>query len=169
MKVPRDVFFVFLFHCGKWKSLTLAAGFNDLFFVRMETGEQEEYLIRFERDLMAGKDICCLTGEVKTFPKVLCRPFRMSYVGLIVCEKGSFCFDVDKKNFTARAGETVFLSEGNDFCIGELSDDLRVSMLFYRVDPIREILGSSVVAMYLYTLKSATIIQYTIKGRFMSR
>ena len=151
MKVPRDVFFVFLFHCGKWKSLTLAAGFNDLFFVRMETGEQEEYLIRFERDLMAGKDICCLTGEVKTFPKVLCRPFRMSYVGLIVCEKGSFCFDVDKKNFTARAGETVFLSEGNDFCIGELSDDLRVSMLFYRVDPIREILGSSVVAMYLYT------------------
>ena len=151
MKVPRDVFFVFLFHCGKWKSLTLAAGFNDLFFVRMETGEQEEYLIRFERDLMAGKDICCLTGEVKTFPKVLCRPFRMSYVGLIVCEKGSFCFDVDKKNFTARAGETAFLSEGNDFCIGELSDDLRVSMLFYRVDPIREILGSSVVAMYLYT------------------
>lgn len=151
MKVPRDVFFVFLFHCGKWKSLTLAAGFNDLFFVRMETGEQEEYLIRFERDLMAGKDICCLTGEVKTFPKVLCRPFRMSYVELIVCEKGSFCFDVDKKNFTARAGETVFLSEGNDFCIGELSDDLRVSMLFYRVDPIREILGSSVVAMYLYT------------------
>lgn len=151
MKVPRDVFFVFLFHCGKWKSLTLAAGFNDLFFVRMETGEQEEYLIRFERDLMAGKDICCLTGEVKTFPKVLCRPFRMSYVGLIVCEKGSFCFDVDKKNFTARAGETVFLSEGNDFCIGELSDDLRVSMLFYRVDSIREILGSSVVAMYLYT------------------
>lgn len=151
MKVPRDVFFVFLFHCGKWKSLTLAAGFNDLFFVRMETGEQEEYLIRFERDLMAGKDICCLTGEVKTFPKVLCRPFRMSYVGLIVCEKGSFCFDVDKKNFTARAGETVFLSEGNDFCIEELSDDLRVSMLFYRVDPIREILGSSVVAMYLYT------------------
>lgn len=151
MKVPRDVFFVFLFHCGKWKSLTLAAGFNDLFFVRMETGEQEEYLIRFERDLMAGKDICCLTGEVKTFPKVLCRPFRMSYVGLIVCEKGSFCFDVDKKNFTARAGETVFLSEGNDFCIGELSGDLRVSMLFYRVDPIREILGSSVVAMYLYT------------------
>ena len=102
MKAPRDVFFVFLFHCGKWKSLTLAAGFNDLFFVRMETGEQEEYLIRFERDLMAGKDICCLTGEVKTFPKVLCRPFRMSYVGLIVCEKGSFCFDVDKKNFTAR-------------------------------------------------------------------
>ena len=151
MKAPRDVFFVFLFHCGKWKSLTLAAGFNDLFFVRMETGEQEEYLIRFERDLMAGKDICCLTGEVKTFPKILCKPFLMNYVGLIVCEKGYFCFDVDKKKFTARAGETVFLSEGNSFSIGELSDDLCVSILFYHIDPIREILGSSIVAMYLYT------------------
>lgn len=150
MKVPRDVFFVFLFHCGKWKSLTLVADFN-FSFMGMDAKEQEMCLTRFERDLMAGKDICCLTGEVKTFPKVLCRPFRMSYVGLIVCEKGSFCFDVDKKNFTARAGETVFLSEGNNFSIGELSDDLRVSMLFYHVDPIREILGSSIVAMYLYT------------------
>jgi AraC family transcriptional activator of pobA len=75
----------------------------------------------------------------------------MNYVGLIVCEKGYFCFDVDKKKFTARAGETVFLSEGNNFSIGELSDDLRVSILFYHIDPIREILGSSIVAMYLYT------------------
>ena len=72
-------------------------------------------------------------------------------MGLIVCEKGYFCFDVDKKKFTARAGETVFLSVGNNFSIGELSDDLRVSILFYHIDPIREILGSSIVAMYLYT------------------
>ncbi len=81
----------------------------------------------------------------------MCKPFLMNYVGLIVCEKGYFCFDVDKKKFTARAGETVFLSEGNNFSIGELSDDLCVSILFYHIDPIREILGSSIVAMYLYT------------------
>lgn len=120
-------------------------------FMGMDAKEQEMCLTRFERDLMAGKDICCLEGEVKAFPKILCKPFLMNYVGLIVCEKGYFCFDVDKKKFTARAGETVFLSEGNNFSIGELSDDLRVSMLFYHVDPIREILGSSIVAMYLYT------------------
>lgn len=120
-------------------------------FMGMDAKEQEMRLTRFERDLMAGKDICCLEGEVKAFPKILCKPFLMNYVGLIVCEKGYFCFDVDKKKFTARAGETVFLSEGNNFSIGELSDDLRVSMLFYHVDPIREILGSSIVAMYLYT------------------
>lgn len=121
-------------------------------FMGMDAKEQEMRLTRFERDLMAGKDICCLEGEVKAFPKILCKPFLMNYVGLIVCEKGYFCFDVDKKKFTARAGETVFLSEGNNFSIGELSDDLRVSILFYHIDPIREILGSSIVAMYLYTI-----------------
>lgn len=120
-------------------------------FIGMDAKEQEMRLTRFERDLTAGKDICCLEGEVKAFPKILCKPFLMNYVGLIVCEKGYFCFDVDKKKFTARAGETVFLSEGNNFSIGELSDDLRVSILFYHIDPIREILGSSIVAMYLYT------------------
>ncbi len=120
-------------------------------FMGMDAKEQEMRLTRFERDLMAGKDICCLEGEVKAFPKILCKPFLMNYVGLIVCEKGYFCFDVDKKKFTARAGETVFLSEGNNCSIGELSDDLRVSILFYHIDPIREILGSSIVAMYLYT------------------
>lgn len=120
-------------------------------FMGMDAKEQEMRLTRFERDLMAGKDICCLEGEVKAFPKILCKPFLMNYVGLIVCEKGYFCFDVDKKKFTARAGETVFLSEGNNFSIGELSDDLCVSILFYHIDPIREILGSSIVAMYLYT------------------
>lgn len=120
-------------------------------FMGMDAKEQEMRLTRFERDLTAGKDICCLEGEVKAFPKILCKPFLMNYVGLIVREKGYFCFDVDKKKFTARAGETVFLSEGNNFSIGELSDDLRVSILFYHIDPIREILGSSIVAMYLYT------------------
>lgn len=120
-------------------------------FMGMDAKEQEMRLTRFERDLTAGKDICCLEGEVKAFLKILCKPFLMNYVGLIVCEKGYFCFDVDKKKFTARAGETVFLSEGNNFSIGELSDDLRVSILFYHIDPIREILGSSIVAMYLYT------------------
>ena len=120
-------------------------------FMGMDAKEQEMRLTRFERDLTAGKDICCLEGEVKAFPKILCKPFLMNYVGLIACEKGYFCFDVDKKKFTARAGETVFLSEGNNFSIGELSDDLRVSILFYHIDPIREILGSSIVAMYLYT------------------
>lgn len=98
----------------------------------METREQEDILKRFERDLTGGKDICCLEGKITSFPSVLQKPFRMNYVGLIVCRKGSFGFDVDKKHFTARTGETVFLSEGNDFCVGEVSEDLCVSMLFYR-------------------------------------
>ena len=83
-----------------------------------------------------------------------------------MCEKGYFCFDVDKKKFTARAGETVFLSEGNNFSIGELSDDLRVSILFYHIDPIREILGSSIVAMYfVYDTDSRTMLCMDFRRR----
>lgn len=74
----------------------------------------------------------------------------MDYLGLVVCEQGSFQFTLDRKPFTAKAGETVFLSEATEFCAGTYTDDLRVDILFYRVDPIRELLGSSVVAMHLY-------------------
>lgn len=47
-------------------------------FMGMDAREQEMRLTRFERDLMAGKDICCLEGEVKAFPKILCKPFLMN-------------------------------------------------------------------------------------------
>lgn len=85
MKAPRDVFY-FLFHDGNIENLTLVADFN-FSFMGMDAKEQEMRLTRFERDLTAGKDICCLEGEVKAFPKILCKPFLMNYVGLIVCEK----------------------------------------------------------------------------------
>lgn len=35
----------------------------------MEAREQEELLKRFERDLTGGKDICCLEGEITSFPR----------------------------------------------------------------------------------------------------
>lgn len=38
-------------------------------FMGMDAREQEMRLTRFERDLMAGKDICCLEGEVKSLFK----------------------------------------------------------------------------------------------------
>lgn len=111
---------------------------------------KEECLKCFEQELIRGKDICSSEKSIGTFPPVLCRPFRMNHIGLIICERGSFEFSINNKGFQAHAGETVFLSEGTDFCAGRVSDDLLISILFYRIDPIREILGSSVVAMYLY-------------------
>lgn len=111
---------------------------------------QEVRLMRLNQALVERRDICCSEGTVDTFPPVLQKTFRMDYLGLIVCEQGSFQFTLDRKPFTAKAGETVFLSEATEFCAGMCSEDLRVDLLFYRVDPIRELLGSSVVAMHLY-------------------
>lgn len=111
---------------------------------------QTERLMRLNQALVERRDICCSEGVVEAFPAVLQKTFRMDYLGLVVCEQGSFQFTLDRKPFTAKAGETVFLSEATEFCAGTYTDDLRVDILFYRVDPIRELLGSSVVAMHLY-------------------
>lgn len=111
---------------------------------------QEARLMRLNQSLVERRDICCSEGTVGTFPPVLQKTFRMDYLGLIVCERGSFQFTLERKPFTAKAGETVFLSEDTEFCAGTCTEDLRVDFLFYRVDPIRELLGSSVVAMHLY-------------------
>ena len=55
------------------------------------------------------------------------------------------------KAFSAHEGECVFLSEGVDFCISEYSEDLAINLFFYRqYHPIQDILGSSIMAMYLY-------------------
>ena len=111
---------------------------------------QEARLMRLNQSLVERRDICCSEGTVGTFPPVLQKTFRMDYLGLIVCEQGSFQFTLDRKPFTAKAGETVFLSEDTEFCAGMCSEDLHIDLLFYRIDPIRELLGSSVVAMHLY-------------------
>ena len=111
---------------------------------------QTERLKRLNQMLVERRDICCSEGSVDAFPSVLQKNFQMEYLGLIVCKQGEFQFTLNQKPFVAKAGETVFLSEAAVFCAGLCSADLRMDILFYRVDPIRELLGSSVVAMHLY-------------------
>ena len=111
---------------------------------------QTERLKRLNQMLVERRDICCSEGSVDSFPVVLQKDFQMECLGLIVCEQGEFQFTLNQKPFVAKAGETVFLSEATVFCAGSCSVDLRMDILFYRVDPIRELLGSSVVAMHLY-------------------
>lgn len=111
---------------------------------------QTERLKRLNQMLVERRDICCSEGSVDAFPAVLQKNFQMEYLGLIVCKQGEFQFTLNQKPFVAKAGETVFLSEATVFCAGSCSVDLRMDILFYRVDPIRELLGSSVVAMHLY-------------------
>ncbi|MDD6913960.1 helix-turn-helix domain-containing protein [Phocaeicola plebeius] len=111
---------------------------------------QAERLKRLNQMLVERRDICCSEGSVDSFPVILQRNFQMDYLGVIVCEQGEFQFTLNQKLFVAKAGETIFLSEATTFCAGSCTADLRIDILFYRIDPIRELLGSSVVAMHLY-------------------
>ncbi len=111
---------------------------------------QDERLKRLDQLLTEKRELCSSGGSINAFPPVLQKRFRNDYIGLIICLEGSFRFTLNSKPFTAEAGETVFLSESTEFCVVAYTDDLCVDILFYRIDPIRELLGSSVMAMHLY-------------------
>ena len=85
------------------------------------------------------------------FPHLLMQPFYSDYVGIVICHQGMFRFCVDGASFVASMGETVFLSKGIMFQVMETSPDLLFSLLFYRIEQIRHMLGNSVVAMRLYS------------------
>ena len=85
------------------------------------------------------------------FPHLLMQPFYSDYVGIVICHQGMFRLCVDGASFVASMGETVFLSKGIMFQVMETSPDLLFSLLFYRIEQIRHMLGNSVVAMRLYS------------------
>ena len=103
-----------------------------------------------EQALSERCDICSSGGCIDTFPEPLHNMFFMDYIGLIVCERGSFRFFSAGREETAHEGQTVFLTENVYFRVLEQSPDLQVRLLFYKIDPIREILGNSVQVMRLY-------------------
>ena len=86
-----------------------------------------------------------------TFPSPLQAPFRMKGLGVIVCGQGEFLFLLNQKKHLAKAGESLFIPEDGEFQILEESRDLEIQMLFYQIDPIRDIMGNLVVSMYMYS------------------
>ena len=70
--------------------------------------------------------------------------------GLIVCRQGNFTFSLNMKAFSAQAGETVFIPEDSLFQVLSESEDLQLFIFIYQIGPIRDIIGNSVAAMYLY-------------------
>ena len=89
--------------------------------------------------------------EANDFPHFLMQPFYSDYVGIVVCHQGMFRFCVDGTSLVASMGETVFLSPGILFHVQEVSADFRYTLLFYRVEQIRHMLGNTVVSMRLYS------------------
>lgn len=88
--------------------------------------------------------------EAHEFPQLLMQPFYSDYVGIVICHHGMFRFCVDGTSFVASVGETVFLSKGVMFHVQETGKNLKYTLLFYRAEQIRHMLGNTVVTMRLY-------------------
>lgn len=128
-------------------------------------GIEQDRLLQFDRDLLNGENICSSRGMFATFPSSLRKPFRMKGLGLIVCHRGSFLFLLNRKKHLAKAGESLFIPEDGEFQALEESVDLEVQMLFYQIDPIRDIMGNMVVSMYMYSrLTSETLSCVWVTG-----
>ena len=90
------------------------------------------------------------------------QPFYSDYVGIVVCHQGMFRFQVNGASFAASMGETIFLSPEILFHVQETSSDFRFTLLFYRVEQIRHMLGNTVMSMRLYSTlypKACTVAQ----------
>lgn len=111
----------------------------------------QERIIQLERALFQRDDICSSEGGISSFPAIFHSPYVISGVGIVVCEQGQFTFALNQHTLQAQAGETLFIPEGVSFQVLEESADLLVHFLLYQVEPIRDILGNQVVAMYLYS------------------
>lgn len=111
---------------------------------------QQERLSHLDRALSNGENICSSEGMLCSFPASLKKPFMINGAGLIVCRQGNFTFSLNMKAFSAQAGETVFIPEDSLFQVLSESEDLQLFIFIYQIEPIRDIIGNSVAAMYLY-------------------
>ena len=111
---------------------------------------QQERLSHLDRALSNGENICSSEGMLCSFPASLKKPFMINGAGLIVCRQGNFTFSLNMKAFSAQAGETVFIPEDSLFQVLSESEDLQLFIFISQIEPIRDIIGNSVAAMYLY-------------------
>ena len=114
--------------------------------------EQESVRLSVLQDALERRlDVCSSEGCLNVFPKCLMSSYLVDYIGLVVCTRGSYTFTVNDEMMKSRAGETLFLTENVQFQIKSASSDLAYSLLFYRISPIRDILGNTVMMMRLYS------------------
>ena len=113
--------------------------------------EQDSVRLSVLQDALERRlDVCSSEGYLNVFPQCLMSSYLVDYIGLVVCTRGSYCFNVNDEKMESRAGETLFLTENVHFQIESASADLEYSLLFYRIAPIRDILGNTVMMMRLY-------------------
>ena len=91
-------------------------------------------------------DICC-SSHITTIPPQLLSPIFLDYLGIVICIQGHLEICVDGRHYRVVMGETLFLSEDIQFQITSVSADIRYSILLYRIEPIRHLLGNTVMTM----------------------
>lgn len=122
----------------------------------------EERLELLNTELSQKTELCLSRGVLNKFPAILHNPFRSPGIGVIVCLKGQFSFELGSVVYMVHAGETAILSEDVVFGILTESDDLEVRFLFYGVESIRGYLGYLVQKVQLY-VKMSPVTYYVWK------
>ena len=112
---------------------------------------RQERLSHLDNALSSKQQICSSEGVLRSFPSALQSPFMIDGVGLVICRRGSFTFILNQKSFSAKDGDTLFLPKDSLFQVLYVSDDVEVVIFIYQTDPIRDIMGNSVVSMNLYS------------------
>ena len=99
-------------------------------------------------------DVCSSGGIVAGFPERMREGFVCFGIGLVVCHVGGFGFTLSGREHTARAGQTVFIPDGAYFKADGQSPGLAVSIIIYKTEPIRYVLGTMVQSVRLYSIMS---------------
>lgn len=107
-------------------------------------------LALLQENIAGRADVCSSGGVVRGFPQRMSEGFRNFGIGLVVCHSGGFDFELSGCRHSAGAGETVFIPEGVFFNVVRQSPDLRVSIIIYRTEPIRDVVGTMVQSVHLY-------------------
>lgn len=115
----------------------------------------QERLEKLNEALLGNTYISSSEGVLHTFPEAFRTPYMVNGIGLIVCNRGGFRFVLDKKEYVAHAGETLFIPEYSFLQILEEFPGLEVFIFVYQVEPIRDIMGNLVLSMYPYSQLSA--------------
>ena len=104
-------------------------------------------LKELQRQLTSDSEVCCSGEALDTFPEAFKMSFLVEHVGIIVCHRGKFTIRAGNELHEVCEGYTVFINRGTYLHVTETSSDCLYSLLFYRVDSIRDILGNTIMGM----------------------
>ena len=111
-------------------------------------------LARLHECMENRADVCSSGGVISDFPQRMYDGFINFGIGLIVCHEGDFDFILSDKTYTAKHGETVFMTEHTYFRIVRKSRQLQASIIIYKTEPIRYVIGTIVQSVQIYARMS---------------